>query len=96
MGPRVLLSRPNTSGLEAQVLGPYSNETFPQAGRKAIQAARTADIHGPLWNRRKFQCRVGFRRHYHLIVEDIQIRRVTVLPAKGIGRIEETCGSLSG
>ena len=71
MGPRVLLSGPNASGLEAQVLGPHSNETLPQAGGEAIQVARAVDVQGPVWSRCEFHCRDGFCRYYHLIVEDL-------------------------
>ena len=97
MGPRVFLSGPNASGLEAQVLGPYPNETFPQAGRETIQVTRAADVQRPLRNQHEFRCGVGIRRYYHLVVEDLQIRRVTtisVLSAKEIGKIEENGDSL--
>jgi len=82
MGPRILLSGPNASGLETQVLGSYPNETLPQAGGETIQVACAADVQRPLWNRCKFHCRVGLRRYYHLVVEDLQIRRVTVFSVK--------------
>lgn len=93
MGPRVFLSGPDPSGLEAQVLGPRSNETVPQTGRETIQVARAADVQGPLCNQCKFHCRDGSRRYYHLIVEDLQIRRVTVFSAfsvKGQERLKKT------
>ena len=99
MGPRVLLSGPNASGLEAQVLGAYSNETFPQAGREAIQVARAADVQGPLWNQWEFHRRVEFRRYYNLVFEDLQIRRVTMFPLfsiKEMGRVKENGGLLPG
>ena len=84
MGPRILLSGPNASGLETQVLGPHSDETLPQIGRETIQVARPADIQGPFWNQCEFHCRDGFYRYYHLIVEDLKVRRVTVFSAFSI------------
>jgi len=92
MGPRVLLSGPNTSGLEAQVLGPHSNEALPQTGRETIQVTRTTDVQGPLWNQFGFHCRDELRRYHHLVAEDLKIRRVTMLPVfpiKEMGRIEK-------
>ena len=92
MGPRVFLPGPDTSGLEAQVLGPNSDETLPQAGREAIPVARTAYFQGPLWNLRRFRCRDGFYRYYHLFVEDIQIRRVTAFPVFSLKEVRKKTG----
>ena len=78
MGSRIFLPGPHTSGLEAQVLGPNSNEALSQVGRETIQIACAANVQGPLWSQRKFHCRDGFCRYHHLIAEDLQIRRFAV------------------
>ena len=92
MGPRVFLPGPNASGLEAQVLGPNSHETIQQAGRETIPVARAADVQRPLWSPPEFHCRDGLHRYHHLVVEDLQIRRVTAFSVKEIENGQRNMG----